>query len=84
MAGLTPARTDRRPPRRLGRSTEHGHVVVGMPAAGPRMDLVIAQQHAVRLAAGHVELLFVDLAEQLALIELDRPLEVRFQLAQRR
>ena len=36
-------------------------------------DLVVAQQHAERLAAGVPELLLVDLAEELALVELQGP-----------
>ncbi len=46
--------------------------------AGRRLvpDLVGADQDAERLAAGRAELLLVDLLEQLALVELDRPLEI--------
>ena len=39
-------------------------------------DLVIADQQAVRLAARRSEFFFVDLAEQVASIELDRALQV--------
>ena len=43
-------------------------------------ELVVADQGAVRLAAGHAELVFVELLEDLALVELDRPVHVLEQL----
>ncbi len=43
--------------------------------------LVVADQGAIGLAAGRAELVLVDLLEQLALVELDRPAEVAVQLA---
>ena len=43
-------------------------------------DLVVAQQHTERFAASPAELLFVDLAEQLALVEFDGPLGIPRQL----
>ena len=43
-------------------------------------DPVIADQQPIGLAARHAEFGFVDLLEQLALVELDRPLQVAAQL----
>ena len=55
----------------LRQPLEAGHVV-GRPLLGRAMlDGVVAQQHAEGAAAGHAELVAVDLVEQLALVELD-------------
>ena len=44
-------------------------------------ELVVADQRAVGLAAGRAELVLVELLEDLALVELDRPVHVLEQLA---
>ena len=62
--------------RHLRDGPQSGHVVDGVFRRGTRPNLIVAQQQAERLAAGRAELVAVDFAEQLALIELDGPFEV--------
>ena len=59
---------------------ERLEIVVRMLGAGEVVDLVVAQQHAERFAPGMTELLFVDLSEELALVELQGPHLVLHQL----
>ncbi len=44
-------------------------------------EFIIADQRAVGLAAGRSEFIFVDLLEELALVEFDRPAEIAVELA---
>ena len=55
----------------LGDPLEHLDVVLGVVRAAAVADLVVAQQGAERLAARVAELRLVDLAEELALVELE-------------
>ena len=76
-------RGDKRRKRRgrdLGDGRQNAHVVDRMGRAGPRVDLVVADQHAERLAARRVEFLAVDFAEQLALVEFGSALHVAGEL----
>ena len=56
------------------------HLAQQVDVLGMVGELVVADQRAVRLAAGHAELVFVDLLEDLALVELDRLVQVLDQL----
>ena len=45
---------------------------------------MVDDQQPVRLAAGHAEFALIDLAEQLALVELDGAVEIAAEFAQRK
>src|SRR6185312_12645393 len=62
--------------RDAGQTLQRGKIVARMVARAAMANLVVSDQDAERLAAGHPELLAVDLGEELALIELDGAFEI--------
>ncbi len=58
------------------RGGDIGHQAQRLDVVGMLGPLIVADQRAIGLAAGHTELILVDLLEELALVELDRTLQV--------
>src|SRR5690606_6092581 len=65
--------------RDLSQVAQEAHVVVRMFRGHARMEFKVADQQSKRFAARTTEFVFINLAEQLALIELDGALEIAFQ-----
>ena len=69
--------------RRERRRRDVGHQAQRLDVVRMLRPLVVADQRAVGLAARRAELVLVDLLEQLALVELDRALQIARQVALR-